>query len=99
MFGTTNYPLITAEGGRIYNVHGICRDNSGNITAVISLPTDMEVTGVMSYTAEQAEKLIPQSSVTGEGTPEEWEILGDCFAVAMQQLGVKEREESPLQWW
>lgn len=99
LFGSADYPLISAEAGRIYNVHGICRDESGNVMAVISNPSDMEVEGVMSYTPEQAERLISHSSLTDEGTPEEWEILGDCFATAVQQLSVKEHEDRPLPWW
>lgn len=99
VFGTTNYPLITAESGRTYNVHGLKLNNNSSVCAIIDYPTQEYITGVKSFNESEAAKLISPSMLICAGTPEEWDILGDCLSTAIHILKAETVEKQPLPWW
>ncbi|MCM1005658.1 MAG: hypothetical protein NC402_05100 [Prevotella sp.] len=99
VFGSTNYPLITAPDGSTYNVHGLRLNNEGGVCAIIDYPTKEYITGVKAYTSDEASKLISPAMLICSGLPEEWDILGDCFSTAIQIMKTEKGEEQPLPWW
>lgn len=99
VFGSTSYPFVSMSGGRTYNVHGLRLNSDGSVSAVIAYPAGEEVTGVRTYTPQEADKVVSPARQMCVGTPEEWDILGDCFVSAMQVEKAETREEQPLPWW
>lgn len=99
VFGTTNYPLISDPAGYEYNVHGLALDGVGALCAVVRYPAGANANGIEAYTPDQAARLIKPSDTMCEGTPEEWDILGDCFQTVLQILRAEKIEEQPLPWW
>lgn len=99
VFGSTNYPLVSTTGGRAYNVHGLRLNPDGSVCAIIAYPAGGEVTGIRTYTPQEADRVISPAQQMCAGSPEEWDILGDCFATAMQVEKAETREEQPLPWW
>lgn len=99
VFGSTNYPLVTADSGRSYNVHGLRLNPNGSVCAIIAYPEGVDVTGVKTYTPQEADRLFSPEHQMCSGTPEEWDILGDCFSTALQVVKTETHEEQPLPWW
>lgn len=99
VFGTTNYPLISDSSGRTFNAHGIRLTERGDIFAIINYPQDEYITGVKSYTEQDAERFFTSSMLDGAGSPEEWSILGDCFSTALHVLKAEQRKDAPAPWW
>lgn len=99
LFGSTDYPLVSTTGGRTYNVHGLRLNPDGSVCAIIAYPAGVEVVGVRVFTPQEADKVVSPAQQMCAGTPEEWDILGDCFATAMQVAKAEVREEQPLPWW
>lgn len=99
IFGTTNYPLISDQNGKEYGVHGLAMNNAGSVCAVVAYPGGREETGVKAYTLAEAARLITPSSLMCEGSPEEWDVLGDCFQTVLQILKADRTEHQPLPWW
>ncbi|MCM1319959.1 MAG: hypothetical protein NC217_06215 [Muribaculaceae bacterium] len=99
VFGSTNYPMVSDKSGQNYNVHGLRLNSNGGVCAIIDYPTSEYIIGVKAYTEAQAEKLIKPAMLICSGIPEEWDILGDCMATAIQVLKGEKADEQPLPWW
>lgn len=99
VFGTTNYPLVSDQNGKEYGVHGLAFDPGGSVCAVIAYPEGKEEAGVKAYSVDEAARLISPSILMCVGTPEEWDVLGDCFQTVLQILKADHIEQQPLPWW
>lgn len=99
VFGSTNYPLISGKDNQTYKVHGLRLNENGGICAIVDYPTSEYITGVKAYSEAQAAKMITPAMLVCSGTPEEWDILGDCMATAIQVLKGEKEESQPLPWW
>lgn len=97
--GSAGYPTVSADSGREYAVHGLRLNPSGAVCAVVACPAGEEVSGVRSYTPQEADRLISPEAQICAGTPEEWDVLGECFATALHVAGADGQEEQPLPWW
>ncbi len=99
VFGTTNYPLISDDSGRNFNVHGVRLMENDEVYAEIAYPSGENITGVKGFYSQDAAGLIQPSALVATGSPEEWEILGDCFATAIQILKAQGQKDRPMPWW
>lgn len=100
VFGSSNYPLLTDNEGRSHNVHGLYLGDDGHLSAVIDYPANEDIVSVKTYTPQEAERLLsPSSALLGVGSPEEWDVIGDCFVTALTVLKTEKLEEQPLPWW
>lgn len=99
VFGSSNYPLLTDNEGRSHNVHGLCLSDEGHVSAVIDYPANEDIVGVKTYTPQEAGKLFSSSALLSAGSPEEWDVIGDCFVTALTVLKTEKAEGQPLPWW
>ena len=99
VFGSSNYPLLTGNEGRTHNVHGLYLSDEGHVSAVIDYPANEDIVGVKTYTPQEAGKLFSPSALLSAGSPEEWDVIGDCFVTALTVLKAEKAEGQPLPWW
>lgn len=99
VFGATSYPLISDTDGRTHEVSGLALTGSGQLGAVIDLPGSAAITGVRALDRRTMADGLKNAHIVTDGTPEEWEILCDCYDVASQVLKAGSLEHSPQPWW
>ena len=103
LFGSTDYPLID-NGETETSLKGFRLAAPGKLVAVIAYPENIDITGVKSFTPEEADQQLgtvahDQGYYTDGGTPEQWEIAEDCYKVALKALDAEKDESKLNSWW
>ena len=99
VFGCADYPLVSDASSLTHEVHGLAMNEHGLICAVIDFPGHTQITRVRNLAPEDVGTQLTPDMMLDGGTPEEWGVLYDCFALALQVLYARRLEESPQPWW
>lgn len=93
----TGYPLIDDVNGRTHTVYGLALTPDGKLEAIISLPHNIDLSGVLVF--KEGQRLPPPDSLSADGSEAQWSVLQDCYESAMESLKVRDRRDAPLPWW
>lgn len=93
----TGYPLIDDINERTHIVYGLALTPDGKVEAIISLPHNIDLSGVLVF--KEGQRLPPPDSMSAEGSAAQWSVLRDCYESAMESLKVRDSRDAPLPWW
>ncbi len=91
------YPLIDDVSGRTHIVYGLALTPGGHLEAIISLPHNIDLSGVLVL--REGQRLPPPDSMSADGSDAQWAVLCDCYDNAMHALRGRDLADAPLPWW